>query len=504
MRRLTRADFNNSVRRLFGVTSAPADSWPADSMSTGFATDVSGQGATADLVDQQLRSAEAVAVEVVARLATVLPCSTQTTVTPLACGTRFIDEFGPRVFRRPLTAADRARLISVLQWGLGRGDLKLAARLVTTALLQSPHFLYRPEVGGTPEDHEGVRVVRVTELELASRFAFGLTRTTPSAALMDAALAGELSTAAGREKWGRALLSSPEGRETVAAFFSQWLHLDRIDEATKLPEVFPSFDAAMRQSMKAGTSALIDSVVFESPVGSLKELYTAPFAFVDRRTAPLYGLTGTFNDALVKADVSSQPRSGLLSDVGLMSALASERETSPVARGVFIWERLLCQGVPPPPPDLDIKPPPPDPGLTTRERFAVHRTSPACAGCHAAFDPPGFALENFDAVGRYRSTENGKPIDAVGTMTLQGVPRVFDGARDLGRLLGDEPQALRCFESQWFTYLFGRSGVGVDAHSLYALSQGEAATPIQQTLLTATTTSAFLYRPEVVVPECTP
>ncbi len=504
LRRINRTEYNNSVRDLFGIKSAPADSWPADGITSGFDNDISGQGATADLVDQMLRSAELVAVEAVAHLDVLLPCSVQSGG-DAACGAKFVETFGHRAYRRPLTQEDRDRLGAALAWGITRGGLKTGVRMVIMTLLQSPHFLYRPEIGAPDAASVGTKKLALTDHEIATRLSYLLLNSCPDEALLAAADKGEVHTLEQVEAQTSRLLDSPAGRVAIKRFFHQWLPFDRLSKAVKSPELFPEFNEEMKTAMADGAQAFVDHVVFDSKEGNLRELMTANYAFVNAKTAPLYGLQGNFG-ANQELATLTEPRAGLLTQVGVMAALADNVQSSPVARGQFIFQGLLCQPVGAPPGNLEGAgvPPTPDPTKTTRERYDEHRTNPACASCHQVMDPLGFGLESFDAIGRFRFKENGKDIDATGELTLDGEKISFDGALELSKFVAESPLARECFARKWFTYSFGRINGADDALTVEELQRAfpEPTSPIKQLFLAVTRTAAFTHRNSPVLEAC--
>lgn len=491
LRRMSRLEYNNTVRDLFKGSLTPADDWPADGIDSGFDNDANGQGATADLVEQMMRSAEVVAADAVTRLATLMPC-TMTSTDAATCGKQFIEQYGKRAYRRPLDDRDRALLASVLGYGLEHGGLKDGIRLVITAMLQSSSFLYRPEFNETLGDYE-----------LATRVSFMLTASTPDDTLLAAADAGKLRDSSELRAHAERLLNSPAGRRALDHFFAQWLPFERLARTVKSPTEYPMFDEPMRAGMAEGARAFIQHVVFDSEKGDIGELLSANYTFVNNKTAPLYGLTAT-GDALKKVTLT-QPRSGLLTEAGIMAALSDNYQSSPVARGKFVYRDLLCQDIPPPPADLPAAgvPPPPDPSKTTRERFDVHRTNPACAGCHQFMDPLGFALENYDAIGRYRGTENGKAIDATGSVKIEGENVKFNGPVELSKYIAGSPLLRDCFSKKWFTYAFGRSSAVEDQATLAALGK-QFDGRIREFILSTVLVRAFSHRPANKVPECAP
>ena len=505
LRRINRTEYNNTVRDLFGVTSAPAAAWPAEGITSGFDNDITGQGATPDLVDQMMRSAEQVADEAVTHLDTLLPCSSQSGGDAKACGTKFVETYGHRAYRRPLTQDDRARLDAALSWGITRGGLKTGVRMVIMTLLQSPHFIYRPEFGAPDAASGSTGKLALTDHEIATRLSYLLLNSCPDEALLAAADKGEVHTLEQIDAQTARLLDSPAGRAAIKRFFHQWLPFDRLDKAVKAPELFPEFTEEMKTAMADGAQAFVDHVVFDSKEGSLRELMTANYAFVNAKTAPLYGLEGTFGADQEMATLT-EPRAGLLTQVGVMAALADNVQSSPVARGKFIYQDLLCQPVGSPPANLAGAgvPPTPDPTKTTRERFDEHRTDPACASCHQVMDPLGFGLESFDAIGRFRFKENGKDVDATGDLTLDGEKISFDGAVELSKFVAESPLARRCFARKWFTYTFGRVDGTDDAFTVEELQKAfpEPTSPIKQLFLAVTRTAAFTHRKSPVLEAC--
>jgi hypothetical protein len=500
LRRLTRAEYDRTVQAVFGTSLQPSAAWPEDGMGTGFTTDLSGQSMTAELAEQMLRSAGTVAEDVVARLGILLPCSKDTTVTASACGQQFLEKYGRLGFRRPLTDADRALLKRSLDFGLARGGLPKGVELVTRSLLLSPHFLYKLELGGREEVREGVTLVRLPPHALAVRIAYALTRGPPDAELRQAAEQDALRTSEQLLPHIQRLLKGASGRAAAEAFFAEWLRLDRLDQVSKDPSRFPEFTPALRTSMQRGIRALISRVLFDSPQGTISELLTTRQAYVDATLAPLYGLTAPAAPGF--QEVTHEPRAGILTDVGLMTALAGTQETSPVARGVFIYQHLLCQPAIAPPENLNVQPPPPDPTLTTRERFAAHRSSPSCSGCHALFDPPGFALEQYDPLGRFRTLEHGLPIDAQGSITLEGQPLSFNGALELGTELGRQKAPTRCLAQRWFTYAWGRPPAESDGWSLYDVAHAQQDRPMRETISAMVISPSFTHRRPEVVEAC--
>lgn len=493
LRRLNHTEYDNSVRDLFGVDGSPSSAWPSDASDSGFDNDVSGQGATAELIEQMARSAEAVATQAATNLGQLMPCAADASADPKACAASFIDKYAHRAYRRPLTDADRTRLNSVFAWGFQREGIATGLRLVIAAILESPHFLYRPEVGAAGAAPSGPGIL-LTDHEIATRLSFVLTNSIPDQALLDAADAGQVHTSEQIRAHAERLLVTPAGRATVDSFFRQWLPFAQLATATKDASLFPQYDDETRSGMYDGMKAFVEHVVFDSPAGDVNELMTANYAFVNAKTAPLYGIDGVTGTALQQATATG-PRAGMLTQVGLLAALAKAGETAPIARGKFVYKQLFCGEVAPPPANLGNAgiPPPPDPKLTTRERYSQHRDNPVCASCHALLDPPGFALENYDAIGRYRAIENGQPVDASAQITIGRQVVSVNGAVDLAKFAATSPQFHACAANKWLTYTFGRT-LGKDDQSavddvVVALQGGSG--KIRDMLIAATQTYSF-------------
>src|SRR6185436_12024317 len=208
---------------------------------------------------------------------------------------------------------------------------------------------------------------------------------------------------------------------------TQWLELGPLKDTIKDTAVYPTFKPELRDSMRAETVAFARDVL-RGPSPTFASLLTAPYTFVDAKLAQYYGVAA---DTAGKVDLSGSARLGLLTQGALMSVKGNSYRTSPVRRGKFILNRLLCQGVPPPPPNVVPELPPPDPTKTVREQMAEHRNNPSCAACHTAMDALGFAFEHFDGAGNYRKDDNGHPIDASGSVTIDGVTFAFDDATEL-------------------------------------------------------------------------
>jgi len=491
LRRLTRSQYDNTVRDLLGITGNPSAQLAPDEKVGAFYSNASAP-VTELLAEQYMRTAEDLAEQAVSNMATLVPCDPL--LDEATCGAQFVDTFGLRAFRRPLTVDERAAIIGLFE--LGRADEGFAGgfTLAVEAFLESPQFLYHLEFG-TPND--GADVVALEPYEVASRLSYFLWDSMPDDALLQAAGSGELATAEQLRAQAERMIDDPRAAEAIASFHLQWLKLDRLPQLEKNAEVYPGFTPELREAMAAETTRFADHVI-RADDGRLETLLTAPYSFLD---GPLFGLYGVDvpvdHDPSEPVDLDPTQRAGLLTQASVLATHAHADQSSPVHRGVLVREHLLCEPLAPPPPDIDLVPPALDPTESTRERFEQHRSDPACAGCHNLIDPLGFGFEHYDGMGAYRLVEAGKPIDASGEVVGGDAPdTTFDGAIELGQMLADSEQVRTCVAQQWFVYGFGRTRGEGDDCSFDAMYTAFAASDydIRELLVAMVTTDSFRHR----------
>ena len=479
--RLTRSEYDQTVRDLLGVEGSPADAFP-DTVSggVGFEVGISPAqfelyaGAAADL-------AEAVDPE------SLFECSPAER-SESECGQLFIERFGLRAFRRPVPADAAARLQAVFETGLAQGDYTNGLRLTLRAMLQSPYFLYKVETDRSSPISD--TIVALDGFERASRLSYLLWGSMPDDALFEAAAAGELDSPEQVGAQARRMLDDPRARASVTQLFIDWLHLDLDDERIQgLPEGVPAM-------MEEETRRFLEDLIFEQS-GTLDDLLTARHTFVNEELAEIYGIEGITGDEWTRVELDGDERAGVLTHASWLAATASEGSAAPVFRGLFVRQELLCQQLPEPPGEI---PPFSDSGTETdslRDRLAQHRENPACAGCHTYMDPLGFGFENYDGAGRFRLEGPGGVIDASGNVfetTDSDGP--FYGAVELAERLAVSEDVRQCMANQLLRRALGRLEGGEDACSLRRMDEAFAASGYElQTLLVAVTqTDAFLYR----------
>jgi hypothetical protein len=466
--RLTATQYRNALVELFGQDLPPTPVEPDTNPYLFYSIGATSTTISELGVQQYEEAAEAVTSYVFAdapRREALLGCVPSSAAD--TCVEDFIATFGRRAYRRPLTDTEQSRWLAVAA-ELGQTDPWDGVRLVTAGLLQSPYFLYRVELGEADPDDASIR--RFTGYEMASRLSFLLTNSIPDDTLLDAAEAGDLDGVDGLREQAQRLLEDPRSRVAVQDFFSQFLDLGRIDGVSRDTELYPDFTASMPASMKTEVQLLVDDLVYRSD-SDVRALFSTRRTFVNEELAQMYGVDAPGASPITFVPVElpvDGPRAGILTLGAFLTMNAHETQTSPTLRGKYVRERVLCQDVPPPPPDVDTSlDPDSSDAKTLREELEKHRENPACASCHAFIDPPGFLFENFDSAGTYRTTDNGYPIDASGD--LDGMP--LANARDLAEVLASDERVGSCMVTQLFRHTNGRLEAEGEAPALADLDE---------------------------------
>ncbi len=457
LRRLTPTEYDRTVRDLTGVDAHHGASFVADPVVDGFDNDAASLVVSPLLAEQLRVAGEAIATEATRDISRISPC-TPTSPTDAACARRMVEGFGERAFRRPLTSDEVTRylgLFTTIATGEGFNE---GAEAVVSAMLQSPHFLYRAELGVSAGG-----AYRLTAWEVASELSYLLTGTMPDTELFAAARAGTLTTPAVIEAQVRRLLTTPGARESLRRFVRQWLDVDRLATVPKDATTFTAFTPAVRASMAGEFDRYVDATLLRAGA-RLPDLFTTAATFVDPTLAGFYGLSpdgAADAQGYRRASTVEAQRRGVLTLGAVMATHARPNSSSPVHRGRLVRERLLCQTLPPPPPGINAQPPTPDPRRSLREQYAMHASNEPCVSCHRLMDPIGFGFEFFDGVGRFRTTENGAAIDArgevVGSASSDGA--TTDTQAMIERLAAS-PEVHDCFARQLFRYAYALSATG--------------------------------------------
>jgi hypothetical protein len=461
LRRLSVEQYRNTVRDLLGID-VPALALPGDEVvDDRFFSNASTPLQSVDL-DRYQDAAELLARSAVANLGALVSCDP---ATGSACARTFIERFGRRAYRRPLSGEEVARLETVFT--AAGGSFADGIEAVVAALLQSPKFLYLVEP--VPASAAG-KVVPVDPWALASRLSYFLLGTLPDDTLLDAAGHGELASPAGVAQQAARLSRDPRFGANVASFHDQWLLLREVGGADKDPQLFPAWSPELKAALAEESRRFVEHVM-AAEEGRIETLLAAPFSILG---GPLYDFYGVAKPAGAPADrwqktaLDPGQRAGIATQGSLLAAQAHANQTSYILRGKLVRESLFCTPIPPPPPEaanVDSSLPP---TASARERSLAHRVMPACATCHELFDPIGFAFENYDAIGRYRAQEaGGQPIDTAiqvtGTRELDGP---VASAVELLHKIATAGEVRDCIARQWMRFALGRLESDDDAASL--------------------------------------
>ena len=393
----------------------------------------------------------------------IFTCTPATAAAEEPCARTIISNLARRAYRRPVTAVDTDALMAFYKKGREGGSFERGVQVALERLLASPDFLFRIE-----EDHKvpGKRAYPVNDLELASRLSFFLWSTIPDDELLRVAAAGQLKVPAVLEQQTRRMLKDPKASALVNNFAGQWLRLRNMPGIDRNAQMFPDFDDNLRQAMRRETELLFETVMKEDR--NVVDLLTADFTFVNERLARHYGIKGVYGSHFRRVPVTDPNRLGLLGQGSILTVTSQANRTSPVTRGKWVLENLL--GVPPPAPPANV------PALeateakgTLRQRMEQHRKNPVCASCHQMMDPLGFAMENFDPLGQWRTEDEGNPVDTAGTMPDGSK---FDGVVGLRTaLLSKSDVFVETFVEKMLTYALGRGVEYFDAPTVRQIAR---------------------------------
>ena len=470
---------------------------PPDSRPEGYGFDNNSDARmVSDLHLEGYRKGAAIAAkQVTDHLSSVLPCDPGGGRNSV-CAAQFLKTFGLRAFRRPLSDSELLRYqdLIIKQKAFAEG-----ISAAVQALLTSPHFLYRSEVG----EPQGDGTYRLTPYEVASALSYLFWGTMPDQELLDAAARGDLSSLTKVREQALRLLSSPRSREVVGAFGLAYLGAEDILSNNKSTVVFPDFTEATRRAMAEETQRLFSHVTFDGS-GRFDELFTADYSFLNSELAKVYGVGGVSGTELSKQSYGSQLRSGFLSHGSVLGSYSHSDQTSPIRRGLFVRRQLLCEELPPPPPNAGGVPAV-DPNATTRERFRQHTSVAFCKSCHQYIDDLGFGFERFDAIGKWREAENGQPIDSLGDLndrealgSLSHAP--YNSLKELGAMLAESDRARSCFVRKTMRFARGaQEDVAEDLCTLWRLQTRfhDSGYALRELLLAITESEGFLFRAAV-------
>ncbi len=499
--RLTGVEFAQTVSLTFGADAGAVAllGLPADGRAGPFASN-DGSPVNDDMVAQYQQVAETVAAVVAQNAPAVLGCAVAAPSD--ACVTAFVDRVARSLFRGPLTDDERTVYFTLFRTIQARGTAVDAVRVVTSALLQSPRFLYHVRIGtpvvGSKLAGDG-DVARLTSVELAERLAFFLLGAPPDPTLLAAAANGDLDTVAGLKAQARRLLADPRADLGLGQFHTQWLGVDDLPVRSFAPQTYPGVQD-LRSSLFEETRAFSAYVIRQGDA-RLETLLTAGWTVAPTALRPFYGLTAA-TGATGRLDLPAGERSGLLTQAGFLATHTHDPSTQAVHRGKAIRELLLCQSIPPPPANIDPRINA-DPALSPRQRLEAKTSPSSCQGCHQLMNPAGFLFERFDVSGRSRTrvddvaTGTTFAIDATGSLPQSDVAGPLDGAPSLGAALSKSEAVQKCVARQWFRYALGRHEAGdADERSLAEAYQGYVSSGrnLRELLVSIVASDAFRYR----------
>jgi len=453
-RRLVARQYVASIRTLLGESAAAAALPPQDPQLLGLETIAATTLATPpSFIEAYENSAVAVAAAAVAdpvTVAKIRPCTPVGANDP-ACLRKVVETIGPLAWRRPLTEVEIVRVAGTgVAAATAFGSFDAGMKNLLSAILQSPHFLYITEIGEPTAEDPTVR--RLTPTELVTRMSFFLVNSTPTQAMLDLANQGGLDDEEAIRALAAQLVAQPEARAALDAFYDEVYQLRNLATVPKDGNLFPEFTPSARAAMRMETLLLIRDVIWERDADA-REILDAGYTFVNSELAAIYGYPGVTGDALVKVTPpAEQQRKGFLSHGSFLARAAHAESSSPTRRGAFVQDSLLCNPVPPPPPT--VNPTFPDDGVpkTAKDKLEQHMKDESCATCHKQMDPIGFALEPFDAIGRYRTTELGFPIDPSGSVEDLGT---FDGPGELATLVRNDARSGSCMMKKLYRHSIG-------------------------------------------------
>jgi hypothetical protein len=457
VRRLSQLEYANTVKDLVGLW--PSVKFAGDGAVNGFDNNAATLTIGGLQADQYRLSAEDLAAGAVAKhWSDVVPCTEETR----DCAVQFVTEFGTKAYRRPLRGDEIATYMGLFDDIVGEDGFKRSIQWLIAGFLESPYFLYRTELGSRTDGNNFV----LSDWEIASELSYMFWGTMPDERLFTLAAAGELHTSEQIAAEAERLAVDERAAPAVSRFIGLWMPIDRVTSVVKDAGLYPTFSAAIRQAMKDEFARDVQEAYW-SGLG-ISDLLLSDWSMMTSDLASYYGVTVDPSTADADGWMKVDMDGGLLTRGALMASLGTPTTSSPVHRGKFIREKLLCQTMPPPPSDIMIDVPEFTEGSTTRSLYEGYTlANKDCAGCHDLMDRIGFGFENYDGDGTYRTTDQGHPVDASGQIVRS--PHSdgdFAGPDELAVLLANSTDVEQCYVKNWLEYATGTS---VDMDSTCAI-----------------------------------
>jgi hypothetical protein len=476
LRHLSQIEYLNTVRDLLNDTTLNTTEVPAEAPISPFDTfpflvpDIVGSTDA----NAYATFASTLATNALANISNVLTCTPTTgnAASESACLTTFLNTFGLKAYRRPLTATEISGFQGLYQTARTTLDLTFneAIGVLLEEMLQSPGFLYHWEEGPskTVYDPTNPDVIQLDPYALASRLSYFLTATMPDQTLFAAAAAGQLSTSDQVTAQAQRILQTTHASDAVQNFAEQLFQITNLPSDSKDPSVYPSYTVPLETAMDTEFRTFFSSNILTGS-GLFSDLFTSKSTVANGVLAALYGLTGIPSTSTAMQPVTlDADRSGFLTMPAFMAVNGGSEDSNGIYRGHGVYMQVLCNALTPP---TNIAVPPaasPQPGQTERQVLDIHASVPCAAACHGQMDPFGFAFENYDGIGQYRTMDNGAPVNSVSTVTLDGTKQTVNNGVQLASLLSTSTDACQCFATQWTRYALGRPETLADEASIGA------------------------------------
>jgi hypothetical protein len=466
-RRLAGREYANVVGGLLGPTAQAAvlAAWPSEPTVEGFDNQNSALFVSASL--QQTLAALALQLSAAIDVSTLAPCAT--TAGSASCLQSFLTSFTLQAFGRPLTNSENSAYLALANTAT---DYPTSVQMLVDMVLQSPYMLYTSELGpddGIVENAEGgltgpdggvlqgeggappsLPPVQLTSYEIASQLSFLLTGTRPDATLLQLAQTTDLTSVSDLEAQAQRLLATTAGQASLARFITGWMDMGPMATVPKSPDVYPEYTPAVAAAMQQEFDQFVTTQL-NGGNGTFASFFTASSTNIPAALDSIYG-----SDLLASGELDPTHRKGLLSLPAVLTYNSNDINSGPIERGLLVRRQLFCQVVAPPPAAalaaIASDPFTLDAGMTTRQFFETHASQPACAGCHAQFDPEGFGMEDMDGLGRFRTTDNGLPVNSLGQLTGTDVDGTFTGPAQLSVILSQSQEVTSCMVSHYFSF----------------------------------------------------
>jgi hypothetical protein len=487
LRRLTAREYERTVSDLFGGMTFDGLGLVEESPERYYSNNVLEQPITSLHIERYAAAAQQVANEASAALEWA-PCDLDGDEACVETTALWLAE---RAYRRPLSDEEADVYSTFARTSVAQHGTQDGLRMLIEALLESPYFLYRPELGVAGNGEAGA----LTGYELASRLSYLLWESMPDDALFAAAADGTLSSDDGLRAQAERLLADPRAEHVVSRFHAEYFKLHRIADLDLDATSFPELDEDLKNDLAESTRRFLDDAFWD---GNYAEMLEGKTGWVNDRLAPLFGVESPGSETLVRVDLPAEQRSGALLQPGVLAASSLSLRHSPTKRGVFVLEQILCSEPAPPPDNVEggTEDEGPSDGRTVRELIEQSHSDPSCQTCHHQIDGIGFVFENYDALGRFRTEDNGQAVDASGTLYGTDVDRDVAGPQELLEAIGESNSARACIAEQWFSFAHGRSVSDEDECAIETLAAALEASEgdMQSMLLEIVMSPAFRER----------